>query len=175
MSQKRIFIIRGPIGAGKTSVVAELRNLLGDASIVDFDAFKRQIDNQASSDWRRTVALETAAFMTEKLMKAGREIIVDIHSSSKEQFALYMSLASKHAYTLTSFLLYPSLEICKSRAAARVVGDITYEIDTAMVEKYWRNTFFIDHETTFSDSTLTPQEIASSIYRSVLPPANKNL
>lgn len=137
-----------------------------DVSIVDFDSFKRQIDNKASSDWRRTLALQTAGFLANKLMKSGRDIIVDIHSSSREQLDLYNTLAHKYDYSLTSYLLYPPLKICKSRAKKRVVSDILYEIDDEMIEKYWHQTFFIDSEEKFSDPDLAPKDIASMIFHS---------
>jgi predicted kinase len=166
MSKNKIVIIRGPVGAGKTSVVTELRELMEDASIVDFDSFKRQIDNKASSDWRRTLALQTAGFLTDKLMKSGRDIIIDIHSSSSEQLDLYNALAHKYDYSLTSYLLYPPLEICQTRAKTRIVSDILYEIDDGMIEKYWRETFFLDSEEKFSDPDLAPKDIASMIFHS---------
>lgn len=166
MSKNKIVIIRGPVGAGKTSVVTELRELMEDASIIDFDSFKRQIDNKASSDWRRTLALQTAGFLADKLMELGRDIIVDIHSSSREQLDLYYALACQHDYSLTSYLLYPSLEICKGRAKTRVVSDILYEIDDEMIERYWRETFFLDSEVRFSDPDLAPRDIALGIFHS---------
>src|ERR1700740_2200290 len=82
---KQLIIIRGPIGAGKTSVVEALRDKLDGVSIIDFDAFKRQIDNAHSSDWRREIALDTALYLCGRLMKIGRLIIVDIHSSRRDQ------------------------------------------------------------------------------------------
>lgn len=173
MPKNKIVIIRGPVGAGKTSVVTELRELVGDVSVIDFDSFKRQIDNKASSDWRRTIALQTAGFLANKLMESARDIIVDIHSSSREQINLYKALASKHDYLLVSYLLYPPLEICKGRAKARVVSDILYEIDDEMIEKYWHETFFIDSEVKFSDPDLVPGDIASKIYHSITTDSTK--
>lgn len=167
MSKNKIVIIRGPVGAGKTSVVTELRALMKDASIVDFDSFKRQIDNKASSDWRRTLALQTAGFLADKLMESGRDIIIDIHSSSREQLDLYYALANRHNYSLASYLLFPPLEICKSRAKTRIVNDILYEIDDEMIEKYWHETFFVDSEVKFSDPDLAPSDIASRIFHSI--------
>lgn len=73
----KLVIIRGSVGAGKTSVVEALRRKLGDVSIIDFDAFKRQIDNTKSSAWRREIAVDTALYLCERIMQKKRDIIID--------------------------------------------------------------------------------------------------
>ena len=74
-------LIRGPIFAGKTTIAKLLRERLGEASKIDFDELKLQIDDRKSSIWRQELALKTSLFLTAELMKLNRTIIVDIHSS----------------------------------------------------------------------------------------------
>lgn len=159
----QLIIIRGPVGAGKTSVVEEIRRQAEHVSLVDFDVFKRQIDNSHSSDWRREMALKTALFMTQQLMAKNRVIAVDIHASRIDQLNAYISLAKENNYTITSFLLYPPLDTCLQRARERDVPDINYPIDDAMVTSYWNETIFINNEKIFDNPSLSPQEITREI------------
>lgn len=142
---QELIIIRGPVGAGKSSVVAELRKRISASSIVDFDSFKRQIDNGESSTWRREIAINTALFMTEQIMHQKRTIIIDIHSSQIDLMKRYIELANTMRYNVSSFLVYPALEVCLERAAKRIVPDINYEIDTNMIQRYWSETVFVNN------------------------------
>lgn len=159
----QLVIIRGPVGSGKTSVVEAIRAQLEDTGIVDFDTFKRQIDNSKSSQWRRELALEIAITMTNRLMESSRFIVADIHSSMPEQMTAFQEVARQMEYKLTSFLIYPPLDVCLRRTEQRNVPDITYEIDTAMVESYWSNTYRIESEKEFCDPSKSPDDIAKSI------------
>ncbi len=160
---KNLILIRGPVGAGKTSVVETLRNKLNDVSIIDFDAFKRQIDNTRSSEWRRRIAFNTALYLCQQLMNEDRTIIVDIHSCFRDQYEHYVALAKQNSYRVSSYLIYPPLQTCLQRAGKRIVPDITYEIDTEMIKRYWNNTFFIAGEPIYDDPVMVPEDIATSI------------
>lgn len=160
---KNLILIRGPVGAGKTSVVEALRNKLNDVSIIDFDAFKRQIDNARSSEWRRRIAFNTALFLCQQLMDEERTIVVDIHSCFRDQYERYVELAKQNGYTVSSYLIYPPLHTCLKRAGERIVPDITYEIDTEMIKRYWNDTFFIAGEPIYNDPDMVPEDIATSI------------
>jgi len=159
----QIVIIRGPVGSGKTSVVEAIRSQMDDVSIVDFDSFKRQIDNSKSSSWRRELALEMAIILTKRLMESSRFIVADIHSSVPSQMKAFQGIADQMGYKLTSFLILPPLEVCFKRAEQRIVPDITYEIDRTMVECYWNQTYKIVGELEFTDPNSTPEHIARSI------------
>lgn len=162
-AKPQIIIIRGPVGSGKTSVVESLRKHLENVSIVDYDGFKRQIDNTQSSEWRRELALDTALFLTERLMLLRRTIVIDIHASFPEHLEQYAVIARKHGYTLTSYLLYPSLSTCLRRARQRNVADIEYTIDAAMVKKYWYGVKRIPGETVFDKPHTSVQSITHQI------------
>lgn len=164
---KHLIIIRGPVGAGKTSVVEELRKAIGNVSIIDFDAFKRQIDNSQSSEWRRQVALDTALYLCQKLMDEGRTIVVDIHASYPEQLNAYVELSRKNGYKEISYLLYPPIEHCIERANRRIVPDIEYAIDEAMINKYWSEVFFVEDEPVYDDPSMTAKDISSAIINSL--------
>lgn len=164
---KQLIIIRGPVGAGKTSVVEAIRSQATDISIIDFDAFKRQIDNAHSSEWRRTIAFDTALYLCQRLMDQNRAIVVDIHSSIPEQLDKYIELSKKNGYKVTSHLLYPPLETCFLRAGERIVPDITYAIDKDMIRTYWNNTFFVENEPIYNDPGMTSEDIARAIINSL--------
>lgn len=169
MATTQLILIRGPIGAGKSSVVSALRKSLKAASAIDFDELKRQIDNTASSDWRREVALDTALYLCERLMKKKRLIIADIHSSHREQLDGFINLARQNGYKATSFLLNPPIATCIERAANRTVPGITYRIDKAMVEEYWHNTVYVAGETVFDDPEIPVSEIADEVIKQIIP------
>lgn len=135
-SAPKIVIIRGSVGAGKSSVIEVLARSISDVSSVDFDAFKRHIDSTESSEWRRKIAMNTALFLCEQLMQAKRNILVDIPSSQDDFLAAYRALAVKYGYALHSFMLHPPIEACIDRARKRVVPGISYAIDRKMIEKY---------------------------------------
>lgn len=160
----QLILIRGPIGVGKSTTVGLLRERIQPASVVDFDAFKRQIDTVESSSWRRETALKTAAFMTEYLMRAQRRIIIDIHSSSHEQHDEYLSLADRYDYPMTSCLLFAPLAVCLRRAHERFVPGLHYPIDETMVRQYHEGTFHIPNEPVYDTSVLSPNVIVDSIY-----------
>jgi predicted kinase len=160
----QLILIRGPIGVGKSTTVGLLRERIQPASVVDFDAFKRQIDTTQSSDWRRKTALKTAAFMTEHLMQAMRRIIVDIHSSSHEQFEEYKALADRYTYPTTSCLLFAPVDVCLQRTCDRFVPGLHYPIDEAMVRDYHNQTFTITNEPNYDTSVLAPETVVDLIY-----------
>lgn len=163
----QLILIRGPIGVGKSTTVELLRERTQPASIVDFDAFKRQIDTVESSTWRRQTALKTAAFMTGQLMQAGRRIIVDIHSSSHEQYDQYKGLAQRYEYPMMSCLLFAPFETCLQRARDRFVPGLHYPIDETMVRQYHDETFRIPGETVYDTSVLRAEAIVESIYSEI--------
>lgn len=167
MKQPNLIIIRGAVGAGKTSVVESLREKLGDVSIIDFDAFKRQIDNTKSSAWRREIAVDTSLYFCERIMQERRDIIVDIHSSQIDLYQRYAALAKANNYTMSSFMLHPDLEVCIQRAKDRIVPDIAYDIDEAMIERYWNAAVLIEGEMVFQDATQDAGRIADIIIDSV--------
>lgn len=75
----------------------------------------------------------------------------------------YIELANTMRYNVSSFLVYPALEVCLERAAKRIVPDINYEIDTNMIQRYWSETVFVNNEMKFTDTALSPVDIAESI------------
>ncbi|MGY4893326.1 MAG: AAA family ATPase [Candidatus Saccharimonadota bacterium] len=160
---KNLILIRGPVGAGKTSVVEALRNKLNDVSIIDFDAFKRQIDNTQSSEWRRRIALNTALYLCQQLMNEDRTIVVDIHSCFRDQYEHYVALAKQNSYRVSSYLIYPPLQTCLQRAGERIVPDISYAIDATMIKKYWKDTFLLKGEPIYDDPSMTAKDIATAI------------
>ncbi len=163
----KLVIIRGAVGAGKTSVVDSLRDRLGDVSIIDFDAFKRQIDNTKSSAWRREIAVDTALYLCERIMQKRRDVVVDIHSSQINLYEKYVKLAEQHGYEVLSFMLHPPLEVCIQRAKARFVPDITYKIDATMIKAYWNDAVFIENEIVFRDAALSADQIADKVINTV--------
>lgn len=70
MGQKPLIIaIRGPIGSGKSTLANYLRKRLGQASLIDYDVFKRMIDHEKSSPWRQEIAFRCALFLAEDIIK----------------------------------------------------------------------------------------------------------
>ena len=158
-----LYLVRGPIGVGKSTTVHALRERLQPASIVEPDVYKKQIDTTESSKWRREVAFKTALFLTKQLLQLHRTIIVELHSAHAEHYQQLASLASEYAYPLKSVLLWAPLQTCLDRAKERQVPGIQYEIDEAMVRTYWNSTFYIPAEPVLDTSTQTPAKVVDAI------------
>ncbi|MDB5179078.1 MAG: hypothetical protein JWN01_1021 [Patescibacteria group bacterium] len=160
---KRLYLIRGPICAGKSSLVEELRRRVAGVSIVDIDSFKRQIDSEGSSDWRRELALEIGLFFARRLMEHNRTIVADIHSSSHEQHDGFVQAALATHYEVIQVLLEPPLEVCLERNCLRDIPDVSYTLSDEVVQKYWCNTYRAEGELVFDSSSMSTREIADSI------------
>lgn len=163
----RIILIRGPICAGKSTTVESLRNSLEKCSLIDQDYLKRAIDNKGRSDWRSRIALDTSLYLARLLMREGRDIIAEIHSSVPKQYDEYEKLAKENDYTLFSFLLYPPLEVCLQRNKDRVVSDMWYKLSDEEIKEYWENIYKIEGETTFDTSVISVKAITEKIVNTV--------
>ena len=136
---------------------------MSETSAVEIDTIKKQIDITGAVPWRLDVAFDTALYLTQQLMKKGRVIIVDIHSSRKEHLNGYLELAKTNHYTATSFLLYPPLEVCKERFKKRLASGVKNNIDDSKLVTQWEKTLRIRDEVVFEDPLLTPDQIAEQI------------
>ena len=161
--KKKLIIIRGPIAAGKTTLVGSLKNKLKNASAVDYDVFKVMIDHTKPSSWRRQTAFRCAAFLINEIMKKGRAIIVDTHATNRNQYLALKKIAKQNGYSLFSFLLYPPLDFCFKLNAGREIPGIKYKIGKKIVRDYWKNIVFIKGEPVFDPSRQSHAHIARQI------------
>ncbi len=162
-----LILIRGPICAGKSTVVKELRRLLPEASAIDFDAFKLQLDNQQSSDWRRQAALRVALFMAFEVAARGRTMLVDIPSSKVELLKVYQQLAEEVGYRFKTFLLLPPLQTCLERNQHRPIPEACYRLEPALIESFWNETVFVPNELVFDTSIQSAKDVAGAIVKEV--------
>lgn len=158
-----LYLVRGPIGVGKSTTLHALRERLQPASIVEPDVYKKQIDTTESSDWRRELAFKTATYLTEHLLQLHRTVIVELHSSRPEQYQQFVSLAQEYACPLKSVLLWAPLQICLDRVQKRNVPGIKYEIDEDMVKAHWTSPLYIPSEPVIDTSAYTPAQIVDAI------------
>lgn len=94
MSEK-LYIVRGPIGAGKTSVTNALYQRMPDhASVVEVDGLKRMLDPTASSVWRRDIANSSAAYIIDQLLRLPRSAIVETHTKYPEEVERFSQIAT---------------------------------------------------------------------------------
>lgn len=163
--ERSLILIRGPICAGKSSIVNALQNKLDSKiiSIIDQDSIKRAIDKNNPSKWRDKIAFDTTLFLAELLMQRNRIIIADIHSAIKKQYVDYRRMAKKNNYYLFSFLLYPPLDVCLDRNKKRIIPDINYRITGREIRWYWNHLFMVKKEKVFDSSLLTIDEITERI------------
>ncbi|MCX6712090.1 MAG: AAA family ATPase [Candidatus Vogelbacteria bacterium] len=159
----RLILIRGPICAGKSTTASLLRDNIEKCSLVDQDCLKRAIDNKEPTEWRDQLAFDTSLYLADLLMKKGRDIVADIHSSIPKQYNEYEKLATKNNYKLFSFLLYPPLNTCQERNRVREIPDIQYEVTEDDIKKYWKNVHKIKGETVFDTSIIEANGIIKKI------------
>ncbi len=163
MRKKYLIVIRGPICAGKSSVVKELKKILPDSSHVAADALKRSIDWRKATKWRSQLAFKTACFLTTELMKLERNIITDIHASKINEYEYYQQLADTNGYQFFSFLINAPLEICLARNKSRDIPDVDYMISDQEITDYWQAAVNIENEPSFNSSKSSAAEIAAQI------------
>lgn len=161
---EKLYIVRGPIGAGKSSVTQELyRRMPNHASLVEVDGIKRMLDPTESSQWRRDLSNETAAFMIDQVLRLPRSAIVETHTKYPEEVERFFNIASRIGVPCVSVLLTAPLEVCEARAAARIVPGISYSIDLAMVRDYYCNLEPQTNDLAFDTSVMRPPEIVDDI------------
>ncbi len=165
---QHLVVLRGPIGAGKTSLMQEVSRQLPDCSAIEIDALKRIADPNKSSPWRRNVALETGAFMTRKLLETGRSVVTEAHARWGEQTELFREVSRQlSGVAFSSFLVYAPYDVCLERATARDVPDIAYAIDEAMISSYYVNLDPLPGETVVDTSVMDPAVAAQYIINSI--------
>jgi len=164
---EKIIFIRGPICSGKSTIARILFDNLENASLIDQDTLKNDIDNKYSSKWRRVIAFETSVFLINKLMERKRTIIVEIHSSRKKQYLTYIKIAKKNNYDIYSFLLYPPLKICLNRNKSRPRFGMKYNISRKQIRRYWKNIYKIKNEKVFDTSKKSVKEICLEIIKDI--------
>lgn len=160
---KELIIIRGPIGAGKTSVVRSLCQLLPNSSGIECDAIKRMIDPHESSEWRRDIAIRSGVFLAGQLLRINRTAVAEIHANRPDQLAQFRCIGRDHNVEARTYLLKPPLDICLERVRGRFVPDISYAIDDSMVREHYGGILFEPGEREFDSSAASPELIASEI------------
>jgi predicted kinase len=164
-----VIILRGPIGAGKTTVMKQIAQALPDCSAIELDGLKRMIDPEMSSEWRREVALNSAVFMGRTLLARGRSIVAEVHSRWQEQSYEFLKLAEDFADAeLHRVLVTAPYETCAARVGQRAVDGIGYEIDERMLADYYVNLTPSPAETVIDTSLIGPAEAGSIVVHSVV-------
>jgi predicted kinase len=164
MQTGALIVIRGPIGAGKTSVSRATYERMADhASIVETDAIKRMIDPTSSSDWRRDIAHASAAFIIESLLQVPRTGIIEVHTKYPAELDKLRAIAERYDAPLISVLLTAPLETCQQRVASRLVPDIAYTIDREMVADYYCNLEPLPGDVAYDTTQMSPSDISSDI------------
>ena len=133
MSQKIFVLIRGPICAGKSSVVKDLKKIIPNSSHVAADAIKRSIDWRKATRWRSELAFKTVIFLTNELIKFERNIIIDIHASKLHEYEYYKNLAQENGYHFYSFLIKSGL-IREEELVKIASNDLIFDTNTKIAK-----------------------------------------
>lgn len=160
-----LFVIKGPIGVGKSSVAKLLTENIADATNIETDAIKRMIDAKASSKWRRDISHDTAAYLVDRLLQVGRNVVIEAHTKYPEEIQRYTDIAQKRKARYLGILLQAPLDICIQRAMNRHVPDIKYSIDSDMVTEYYCNLEPIFGDIVFDTSIQTTDHIVANIMK----------
>lgn len=164
MLMPNLIVLRGPVGAGKTSIMRALTEKIPDCSAVEIDALKRMIDPTGSSVWRREAALTAALSLTKALLERGRAVVTETHARWPEQTSQFYDLAHEVAdVALTGVLVKAPYEVCLDRAKQRSVPGISYPINEAMVASYYVNLEPLANELSVDTTQYSPAETARDI------------
>ena len=168
-----LILVNGPIAAGKTTVATQLQRGLPGSSLAECDAIKRMIEPNASSEWRREVALSSTAFLIGQLLRVGRNVIAETHIRRPEQASKFACVARDFGAQVMSYLLNPPLDVCIERAAERVTPGIAYQIDDEMVRHYYEGAGGSPYDASFDTSTTSTEDITSRIISDVTATMDK--
>jgi predicted kinase len=164
-----LIVLRGPIGAGKTSLLHSLADILPNSSVIEVDALKRMLDPHSSSSWRRETAFEVALIMAKRALATGRNIIAETHSKQPEQQQFFSQLALDTPGSIyKSVLVTAPLNVCKKRSQARHVPGIHYSIDVPMVESYYTGLDPLPEEVVIDTNQVSPQLGALMIIKTLI-------
>lgn len=166
-----LIVLRGPIGAGKSSIMKEVHDLLPGSSVVEIDTIKRMIDPTGSSARRRRTALNTSVYLTRSLLEHGRSVITETHTRWQDQALRFKTLAATMAdVVFTSFLVTTPYSVCNDREKRRYVPDITsHRIDEPMVNSYYVSLEPLQDEPVPDTSPLSAQAAGRFIIQSLEP------
>jgi predicted kinase len=164
-----LIILRGPIGAGKTSLMHSLANTLPNTSVIEVDALKRMFDSHASTDWRREAAFSAALYMAKRALSSGRNVIAETHSKRPEQQKCFKDLVREiPSLVFKSVLVIAPLNVCIERSKQRFVPDISYDIDERMVKSYYVGLEPLPDEIVVDTSSVSPQLGAEMILETLM-------
>lgn len=159
-----LIVIRGPIGVGKSSLARNIREQMPErVSYVETDAIKRMLDPSASSEWRRNIAHDSAAFIIEQILNVPRSGVIEMHTKYPSEIERLGTIAQRAGATLQNVLLLAPLEVCKERAAERDVPDINYAIDDSMITNYYCNLEPLPGDMVFDTTQQTTKSIADAV------------
>jgi predicted kinase len=166
--KESLIVVRGPIGVGKSSASLSLRNLMPcHSSIVETDAIKRMVDPSGSSEWRRDLAHNSAAYIIEQLLQVPRTGIIEAHTKYPEELERFAAIADRNGAHLVNVLLTAPLEVCQRRASGRTVPGITYAIDSQIVSDYYCNMDPRPDDLVFDTVEMGADEIAQGVVSSI--------
>lgn len=101
--------------------------------------------------------------ITGRLLAVPRTAIVETHTKYPEQVEALGAVALQNNARFISVLLWAPLAVCTQRALARVVPDIAYDIDEAMVRNYHCNPGPMLGDLVFDTAELSTRSIADRI------------
>lgn len=142
-----LITIEGPTGAGKTTIINNLRNSFPDIAFVDFEIIKQMsftLQDRLLWDstilslgekWRHVLAYNVGLIWLEELMKLGRPILCELCYTFSGQTQLE-TLSKKYRYNWDNYTLIPPLHICLERNKHRVLtGSVAFD-DSKVVETH---------------------------------------
>jgi len=122
-----ILMLSGPVGAGKTTIAAELTTLApGPTVLIEGDAYWfliRKADAAQSPPRRFRMVMRAMTAAAAQYARDGYEVILDFSIPPWFLDAL-KPLAARAEVALHFVAVRPSLAVCEARAAARAEGKI---------------------------------------------------
>jgi predicted kinase len=126
---KRLIALKGPIGAGKSTLGKALQERLG-AAYLEVDAFKRVFPG-GSSSIRKMVGQQAALYQLRLLLQLGLPVIVEeMFRSTDDFYERVTSLAERHGYHCASFHLQCGVDVSLARNRQR-----DYNVDENVVRE----------------------------------------
>lgn len=160
--ERQLIIVRGPIGAGKTSASREIVAQHEHVSFIEPEIIKNALDPTRSNEDRREVAIFSAAYTIGQMLLRDMSTVTEVHSRHEWQISRIDSVAREFCLPAT-VLLKPPLDTCIEWNRQKELPVGVTPADDNRVRDYYENCYSIKGEPIIDPTDMKPSEVAKEI------------
>jgi predicted kinase len=154
---KHLIILKGPVGAGKSTLGKALQGRLG-AAYLEVDAIKRVFPG-GSSSIRKMVGQQTALYQLRLLLQLGMPVIIEeMFRSTDDFYERVTGLAQQYGYACASFHLQ-----CDEAKSLERNRERDYHVDEAVLRERRAVALPRPGDVVLDTSSLAAQEVLDAV------------